>query len=173
MQEEWRQVVGWEGLYEISNLGKVRSIKRSIKNNLGFRSIGGGEVKPFLHKGNGYLSVNFTADGNRKQLLLHRLVLEAFVGPCPKGMEGCHNDGNRENPKAENLRWDTRKNNHADKKEHGTWQGGEASGTSRLTEDDVRYIRSSAEAIADLACRFNVSKGCIEKAKYRSTWRHI
>lgn len=51
---------------------------------------------------------------------VHRLVLEAFRGTCPQGMEGCHNDGNRANCALDNLRWDTPMNNHADKIRHGT-----------------------------------------------------
>jgi HNH endonuclease/NUMOD4 motif len=115
--ELWRDVPGQEGEYRVSNLGRLRSLPRTIVTK---RRV----VKPFKgglcnykpHKSLGYV---FTKIG-----LMHRLVLEAFVGPCPRGMQCCHKDGNRANNKLENLRWDTQKKNEQDKKCHGTYGKG-------------------------------------------------
>ncbi len=171
--ENWMQIPGFENLYEASDLGRIRSMERISNTCRGPELTGGVILKPIFHKRTGYLVVNLTGNGARKQILVHRAILLAFKGSPPPGMEACHNNGDRIDPRLENLRWDTRKNNHADKKDHGTWQGGEACGTSKLTEDAVRHIRSSDETIADLASRFSVSRGCIEKAKYGSTWQHV
>jgi hypothetical protein len=170
--EAWKPIPGWEGFYEASSMGRIRSLKRPGKTQFGIRQNGGKILKQIPHN-NGYLVVNMTANGKRKQELVHKLVLEAFVGSRPDGMEACHNNGNRHDPRVENLRWDTRKANHADKLDHGTWQGGEASGTSKLTESAVIEIRQSDQSINEIAAKYGVSRGCIEKAKYRQTWRHL
>ena len=117
MPEIWKSVVGYEGLYEVSDQGQVRSLTRNGRRGKilrpGFGSVRKGcEYKRQL--------VILSVSGKHKTKTVHRLVLEAFVGPRPEGMEGCHNDGNTQNNKLENLRWDTRKNNHADSVKHGT-----------------------------------------------------
>ena len=117
--------------------------------------------------------VSFTNKTEREQVAVHRLVLSSFEGEAPEGMEACHNDGNRANNWLNNLRWDTRKENHADKKKHGTWQGGENSGTSKLTDELVRYIRTSTKTHNQLANEIGVHKSCIEKVRYGETWRHV
>lgn len=68
----------------------------------------------------GYAQISVYADGRRTKYLVHRLVLTAFVGPCPDGMEGCHNDGDQANNSLANLRWDTPDANGADRVNH--WQ---------------------------------------------------
>lgn len=119
-QEQWRPVVGFEGLYEVSNIGRVRSLDRQIGNGArGTRFMRGRLLSAKPGSKNGYLYVSV---GNTRRLV-HRLVLEAFVGPCPEGMECCHNDSNRTNNRVENLRWGTRFDNCQDIREAGThWQ---------------------------------------------------
>ncbi len=90
-------------------------------------------LKHVVHK-DGYHYV-WLGKGNRHAV--HRLVLETFEGPCPDGMEACHGDGDRGNNGIENLRWDTRPNNSADKAGHGTQQRGAAVSTSKVTGDVV------------------------------------
>lgn len=171
--ELWVPAFGWEGFYEVSNLGNVRSVQRKGKTSFGERSYGGKVLNPIKHN-SGYLVVNLTVSkGKRKQVLIHRLILESFLGPAPAGSECCHSNGNRNDPRLENLRWDTRKNNHADKRVHGTWQGGENNPYHKLTAPQVIAIRESSDSKEELSSRFNVSVSCIEKVKYRATWKHI
>lgn len=110
--EIWRDIVGYEGSYEVSNCGLVRSWVSG--NGLGKRS------SPVLLSLHGMTGGYVAATLRGKSCLVHRLVLEAFQGPCPVGMEGCHKDGNSANNRLDNLRWDTPTNNHADKVAHGT-----------------------------------------------------
>jgi hypothetical protein len=78
------------------------------------------------------------ADGVKiKQQKVHRLVLLAFVGPCPIGMIACHNNGDHSDNRLENLRWDTHKSNSADTLIHGTHNRGERCGTSKMKANDV------------------------------------
>lgn len=106
MTERWLPVSGWEGLYEVSDRGRVRSIRRSLI------------LQPRPNT-SGHFQVGFSVNDNEVMRQIHRLVLEAFVGPCPPGLECCHNDGDRTNNRLENLRWDTRSANQLDAVVHG------------------------------------------------------
>ncbi|MDE2095631.1 MAG: HNH endonuclease [Patescibacteria group bacterium] len=79
--------------------------------------------------------------GNKKYSLVHRLVLEAFIGPCPPGMECRHLNGNRSDNRLENLCWGTRIENVEDKRKHGTILRGEMNPNAKLTADTVIQIR--------------------------------
>ncbi len=120
--EEWRPVVGWEGLYEVSDLGRVRSLDRMVSSGLGRTKLYRGRVLVGkIAPSTGYRVCTLTSGaGRRKYALIHRLVLEAFVGPCPEGMECCHGDGDRANASLTNLRWDTRSANTIDAVTHQT-----------------------------------------------------
>ena len=170
--EKWKPIIDWEELYEVSDLGNIRSKIREGKTQFGKRAYGGKIVKPFVSS-SGYLAVNLTSNNRRKQCHVHRLVLETFMGKPEKGMECCHADGTRTNSHLNNLRWDCRKNNHADKKIHGTWQGGENNGYAKLTEEQAIFIKYSKETLQKLAKKYNVSVGCVEKVRYGSAWKHI
>lgn len=89
----------------------------------------------------GYPLVTLCHNGKRRRVQVHVLVLEAFVGPRPPGMDGCHNDGDTRNCNLDNLRWDTRQGNMADQLRHGTRNRGTRQGHVKLNEEKVRYIR--------------------------------
>lgn len=123
--ERWAPIPDWDGLYEVSDLGRVRSLPRVVPtrtrwhSRLVERRVGGGILRatPDTH---GYARVFLTYRGQRRQLAVHRLVLEAFVGPCPPDMEGCHGPGGQADNRLVNLRWDTRRENAYDRVRHGT-----------------------------------------------------
>lgn len=117
--EEWRDVVGYEGLYQVSNLGNVRSLDRIITYATSgqTRQYRGQLLSP--GKTGDRLTVSL-GNGTAKSFYVHDLVLIAFKGPCPEGMEGCHNDGNGTFNDVTNLRWDTRSENTYDRVRHGT-----------------------------------------------------
>lgn len=171
--EIWKNVVNLSDYYEVSNLGNVRSKARKGITNLGERNYGGNVVLKKINHKSGYDVVNLTTNNSRKQCLVHRLVIEAFISEKPNGMECCHNNGDRKDNRLENLRWDTRKNNHADKLLHGTWQYGERIGTSKLKEWQAKEVKYSGLSLDLLAKKFNVSKGCVSKIRYLSSWKHL
>lgn len=108
MQEEiWKDVVGYEGLYQVSNLGRVKHLYCVVITHSGLtRTINERVVKPRLQK-NGYLVVDLYKNNKRKESLLHRVVLEAFL-PNPDNLPFVnHKDSNRQNCKVENLEWCT------------------------------------------------------------------
>lgn len=116
MNENWKPVPGYEGVYEVSDLGRVRSLDRLDAAGRPRR----GQPRSSTADGGGYLQVSLWRDGSERRVSVHRLVLVAFVGPAPKGMEACHNDGDSTNNTLANLRWDTRSANSLDRVRHGT-----------------------------------------------------
>lgn len=170
MMETWKPVVDWEGLYEVSDAGRIRSIARINPRNK--QIMGGGLIKPIMGSRK-YLVINLSKTGQRKQYFVHKLVLEAFISKRPEGCHACHNDGNTVNNQLNNLRWDTVKNNHSDKKKHGTHQYGERIGNSKLTEDIVRYIRQNKLKPCEARNRFKLSKTNSKKIVNGETWKHI
>jgi hypothetical protein len=119
--EEWRPVPGYEGRYEASDLGRVRSVERTITDSLGrARRLKGCVLQPAPCRRKGrilYLSLQL---GDHNSQPVHQVVLRAFVGPAPDGLEVCHNNGDPTDNRLENLRYDTRSANHLDKQRHGT-----------------------------------------------------
>lgn len=117
MTEQWRRVPGRETAYEVSDHGRVRSIDRFVKNGVGIR-VSRGQVLKQQPIG-AHPSVWLANGRNGKRVLVHRLVLMAFVGPPPEGMEGCHFDDVPTNNTLSNLRWDTKGNNQLDRVRNG------------------------------------------------------
>ncbi len=170
--ERWAPVFGYEGFYDVSTLGRVRSIMRTVQIGSNLRTARGGPVSPILGS-RGYYVVNLTANGKRRQLFLHKLVLEAFVSRRPDGMEACHNDGNRLNCSLENLRWDTRSGNHKDKRKHGTWQVGEKANNSKLTEEVVIEIRRRGLSAVRAQREYGLSRTNAKRIVRGDTWWYL
>lgn len=118
--EEWRAVVGFEGLYEVSNLGRVRSLGHSVLDSTGKIQYKVGQIrKPQTNRG-GYAVVGLHRAGSKTVLTtVHKMVALAFIGPRPLNHEVCHGDGDRKNNSATNLRWGTGSENAADRTAHG------------------------------------------------------
>lgn len=116
MPEMWRPVVGYEDAYEVSSLGRIRTIARIVKagDRGGVRSVPAAIRAPSLGN-NGYLQVTL----RRRTHMIHTLVTAAFLGPRPTGMEVCHNNGDAHDNRAENLRYDTISANRRDTVLHG------------------------------------------------------
>ena len=106
-----------------------------------------------------------------------RLVLTAFVGPCPHGMEACHNDGNPANNNLTNLRWDTVRSNVHDAIRHGTFIRGERVGSAILTATQVEWIRATYSCgtvtMKSLADQVQVSENTVRHIVHRRTWKHV
>ena len=119
MAESWLPVVGFEGCYEVSDLGRVRSLDRTVNRcghavRLRGRQLSMGGVHP-----SGHIYVHLHADGRDATHQVHRLVMAAFVGPCPEGMEVRHLNGDPADNRLENLTYGTRAENSVDQVAHG------------------------------------------------------
>lgn len=172
LNEIWVPVFGYVGIYEVSSLGRIRSIDHIAKHwRGGGRLVTGKMLNPIVGS-RGYPVVNLTS-GGRKQHFLHKLVLESFVGPRADEQEACHNDGDRLNAAISNLRWDTRSANHKDKRAHGTWQVGEKANGAKLTDSVVQEIRSKRISVATAVSEYGLSKTNAKKIVSGKTWPHI
>ena len=166
--EVWRPIAGYEGRYEVSNMGPVRSLST-------YRSTSGGILKPWVqNKGYHYVTLR-RVDGRRETFGVHRPVLETFVGPCPEGHQAAHDNGDPSVNTVRNLRWATAKENIADRTRHGRTRRGEENGSARLDRHIVKTIKKmrdgfSAYETARLAC---VAPSTIERIWAGQIWRHI
>lgn len=153
MFEVWQPVSGSDGQYEVSNRGRVwsnqtnRLLRLSVANT-------------------GYHQVNLGGSVRHVQ----RLVLEAFVGPCPYGHEACHGNGIRTDNNLNNLRWDTRKENMADASKHGTTNRGERCPTSKLKRDQIHAIRAANGTQKEIAIRFGISREHVRDIRSGKKW---
>jgi hypothetical protein len=107
---------------------------------------------------------------------VHRLVLSAFVGDCPPGMVGCHNDGDKSNNRVSNLRWGTPKENARDMIAHGTAPIGSKNGGSIFTEQDIPIICALYDAgqnTCQIADDFGVNVSTIQRILSGERWSHV
>lgn len=115
--ENWQPVLGAPG-YEVSDHGRVRSIDRVLIDSWGRAQRRRGKLlKPIKNQSRGHLMVSISSTGRRR--MIHHLVLEAFVGPRPDGMDGLHWDDDKTNNALSNLRWDTPSANMYDRIRNG------------------------------------------------------
>ena len=117
------------------------------------------------------------SDGHVEKAYLHRLICEAYYGPCPEGMECRHLDGDRSNNMASNLCWGTKSENAADKEKHRTNPSGERNAMSKLTEATVREMRSyrakTGESYAKIGDLFGVSTMTAYRAIVKKLWKDV
>lgn len=169
--EEWKPVLGYEGLYEISNMGRVRALFKA-----GNFHKPGRILKPWILK-NGYVQIHLMRPGEkRKAFCIHRLLLEAFAGPAPENCEVRHLNGMRSDNALKNLAWGTHKENAQDMLRHGHCKVGEQNWSAKLTEADVikiRQLRSDGVPVGEISAMFSIHKTNVSYIALRKTWRHI
>jgi hypothetical protein len=158
--EQWKDVIGFEGIYEVSNHGNIRSVKSGQLKKI---TIDKKTNRPFL---------NLWKNNKQTVVRVHKLVLEAFVGKAPQGMECCHNDGNSFNNHIDNLRWDTHKSNIHDRIKHGTSNRGERCGNSKLTLEQVRAIRKDDRLQRLIASDYGIVESMVSRIKNGIRWQH-
>lgn len=177
MIEEWRPVVGFEDYYSVSDAGRVRSEARTIIRQDGSSTtVRTRLMKQAMGVDCPYLTVSLSHGGVATTRYVAHLVLQAFDGPCPAGMEACHGDGKSDNNRRVNLRWDTRPNNHADKLAHGTATIGEKNPAAVLTDESVSRLRARrADGVSyrKLAAEFGVSPMTAYRAAVGESWSHL
>lgn len=171
--ERWLPISGASN-YEVSSLGRVRGFPRNIMRKNGSPLKIPGRIFSHRPACGDYIRAWIRDDSGRLRLrLVHVLVAEAFLGPCPVGCEVAHWNGERQDPRLSNLRYDTPKGNAADKKRHGTWQKGESHVGAKLTAAQVAEIRrrAASEPQKHLATEFGVSRQNIYMIASGPSWR--
>ncbi|EKN4745018.1 NUMOD4 motif-containing HNH endonuclease [Yersinia enterocolitica] len=168
--EEWKPVLGYEGRYEISNLGRVRTLSTYRINY--FHKV----LHTFTqNKGYQYITLR-NVKGGRKTFAIHRLVLEAFVEPCPDGKQVAHWNGDPSDNRVENLRWATSKENIADRARHGRTAFGERAGSAKLDRKAVKTIKrlnKSGLSACEVAHLASVNPSTIISIWEGRSWKHV
>ena len=147
MSENWLPVVGYRGLYEVSDQGRVMSIRKD--------EVILPRMRPNKQPNYAVMMVALSKNGVRKQCNVHRLVLTAFKRRPKKGEQGCHKNGKPWDNRLDNLRWGSPRSNSNDQKLHGTANRGERQRDAVLTAVDVERVRDlrafghTHQAIAD------------------------
>jgi hypothetical protein len=173
--EEWRDIPGYEGLYQVSSLGRVKSLERVVNHRRHGTQRVSEKILKATQNSTGRLTVPLYRGAMRTSGLVHRLVAITFLGDSPKGMEACHNDGNHLNNHVDNLRWGTRSDNMRDKVEHGRSPNmtGERNPRAKLSRAQVKAIREELRAGASklgLAKKYGVSDRTIKRIEIGETW---
>lgn len=168
--EQWRPIEDYVGYYEVSNLGRVRNVRKQARRVVG-------KVLKVCDNGRGYKSVMLRKDGRSKRLYVHRLVAAAFLGPCPAGSEVAHLNHNRSDNRAVNLTYLTHYENVQHSKQLKRHAHGETCGHSKLTEKKVLEIRKLYEqgkhSQQSLANMFRVHQATICYVVNNKTWSHL
>lgn len=120
---QWLPVKGYEGSYEVSDQGDVRSIARTVNRSNGSPQKIQSRIRRTCTRKTGHLTVSLSLNGKIVSRDVHRLVMEAFVGPCPAGQEVRHLNGNAADNRLDNLAYGTRQQNVRDMMRHGTAHG--------------------------------------------------
>lgn len=175
--EIWKQIPDYGSHYEASSLGRIRVKDRVITR----KHPNTGKPTSFHYKSKvlspakadkwGHMSVTLGVNGIDYSVSVHKLVLLAFHGAKPEGMEACHNNGIAWDNRPENLRWDTHFSNNQDRKMHGNYQSGDSHPMAKLTLEQVRSIRSSGLNFSQVAQSYSISKSTAHRILTGRTWR--
>jgi hypothetical protein len=176
VSEVWRPVVGFEGFYEVSSLGRVRSLARQVLCSDGrLHPVHGRILRPIVR--GRYLCVLLADRDRSTKRSLHRIVCEAFHGaPTEPDLQVCHGNGDCRDNRAENLRWGTPLDNSADKAAHGTELRGSEHQNAVVTEQDVatiRALRAGGATYRSIGARFGLSISQVFRIAKCQSWRHV
>lgn len=171
--EVWKEVKDYEGIYEVSSYGRVKSLPREC------HKVGGKRIVPekvlTITKVRDYCYVKLSGSHKKSNCTVHRLVAIAFVTNLENKKCVNHINGIKDDNRHENLEWTSQKENiiHAWETGLSSANFGESNGSSILDESKVLDIRSSDLPNNELAEKYEVSIECIRRVKRRNTWKHI
>lgn len=177
MDEVWLPIIGFEGFYEVSNHGSVRSLDR-----MGWHE---GRWGQFLMKfparvmrigmaTNGYRYLKLKSPGGKpKHCLVHRLVMAAHVGQPPEGKQVNHKDGEKSNNRLDNLEYCTPLENLRHCIDVLGKKRGEGTGVAKLRADQIETIRNDKRFLREIAADYGVTLQAIHHVKKNKNWAYI
>jgi len=177
-EEIWKDIEGYEGYYQVSNMGRVRSVDRVVENNKGGYCQLKGRLLKFHTTKKGYHRVNLNKNGKIKYFLVHRLVTQAFISNPESKPQVNHIDGVKTNNNVSNLEWCTPSENIKHSFESGLNNNkGERHHKSKLNRDDVITIKllysKGKHTLKDIGNMFNVHNSTISEIINGVSWKHI
>ena len=173
--ETWRDVVGWDGLYAISNIGRIKSLYRTVSNSIRKRAVYQEMLKTAYLANNGYYMVGFNRAEIKKTFLVHRLVAIAFL-PNPENKKTVnHKNGIKTDNRVENLEWVTSSENNKHAFDTGLkfGNGGAKCPLTKYSEKLIMDIRASTKSHSQTARDYNMSVSNVMAIRKRITWKHI
>lgn len=178
-EEIWKDIDGFEGYYQVSNMGRVKSLDRFVKHNWGGYKLNKGKIlKSYSKNGTNYEFVVLCVKNKRRMKSVHRLVAEAFMPNPENKPEVNHISGSKIDNRIQNLEWCTRSENqlHAFANNLKCSNGTKHS-QHKLSNEDIIFIRSLesnwSATQSDLADLFGVSRASIGDIWSSRTWKHI
>jgi hypothetical protein len=172
--EIWIPIPDYEGLYEISNQGNIRSLDRSMTDSMGRLRKFQGRNRKILLRPNGYPFIKLSKQGEERQFSVHHLVMMAFIGQRPANWDTHHKNGISHDNRLKNLQYITKKD-HA-KTKRPTGRKGEFHSRAKLKEIEVRIIRQrklKGVRAMTLAQQYRVSIHTIYDVCSGRSWPHI
>lgn len=171
--EVWKEVEGYEGVYEISNLGRIKSLSRTVPSTNGsFRTK---KEKILKQYNNNYLTVNFYENKKNKLILIHRLVAKAFIKNLNNKKQVNHINGIKTDNRVENLEWSTAKENinHSWKNNLSKSRSGEKHHNSKLTHQDVINIKEmrKTNTAKQIAIIYNIHENHVYRILNGTRWK--
>jgi len=179
MKETWKDIAGYEGLYQISNTGRVKSMAKTVRCKNGATNSYRERVMAKSKKPSGEVKITLSKGGKSKTLLVHRLVAIHFIPNPMNKPEVNHIDGVRDNNVVSNLEWVTSSENQQHAYRIGLQEGrkGSAHHMARLTEPDVEKIRqmyASGKLLQrEIANMYGVRENLVSRIVNRKIWRHV
>lgn len=173
--ERWLPIPGYEGRYEVSDMGRVRSYLCRGWHQWHLRALNPHMLATRLRHG-GYKRLDLWSNGTKHGCHVHQLVLLAFVGPRPAGHESAHLNGNPADNRLVNLAYVTPSENARHKHDHGTALVGSRQPMAKLRESVIPAIRSRLRAGITherIAAEFGVSDTTIWRVAHRKHWKHV
>lgn len=172
--EEWKDVEGFEGLYKVSSLGRIKSVGRIVNGRWGDYKVREKVLAGGVNK-SGYINILLYKDGVRINSAPHRLTAFAFIPNPENKPEVNHKDGNKLNNFSSNLEWSTSKENMLHAYSSGLTRRGIDSYMSKLDEWQVRMIKyehneMTHQAVADL---YDISRSAVCHIRKSRAWKHV
>lgn len=176
--EEWRDVSGFEGFYQVSSMGNVRGLRRQVKNGSSFRIKQEKQMKPNTDK-DGYKTVTLSKYSKCKTLKIHRLVAVAFIPNPEEKATVNHKNTIKSDNFISNLEWETRKENGAHASINKLYRPKARfidNKGIKLKPDEVikiRELRTCGTSVKEISDRFKVTIGNIYLVLSNKTWKHL
>jgi len=182
-EEVWKDVKGYEGIYQVSNFGNVRSLDRTVNKPNGISYIRKGKLCVQPKSNLGYMTVGLTVNNKKVNKYVHRLVAQAFIINNNNYPQVNHINCNKTNNRMDNLEWCTNSQNHIHASKNGLNKlhlhrvaySGEENGRALLTKKQVLEVRNKyipfKYSAKKLALEYNVSQSCITHILNNKTWK--